>query len=137
MLFGENGAGKSTLISVLAGVNQPSAGEIRIDGEPVHFVGVRDAQAAGVGAVFQEFSLVPTMTVAENIYLGDEPRRGPFIDRRAMRREAHALFARLGFEVDVSRRVLSLSAPNSRWWKSPRRCTARRAFSFWTSPQPH
>ncbi|MFN3497402.1 MAG: sugar ABC transporter ATP-binding protein [Pannonibacter indicus] len=109
VLFGENGAGKSTLISILAGVNQPSAGEIRIDGALVHFAGVRDAQAAGVGAVFQEFSLVPTMTVAENIYLGDEPRRGPFIDRRAMVREARALFVRLGFDVDVSRRVLSLS----------------------------
>ncbi len=109
VLFGENGAGKSTLISMLAGASQPSSGEIRVRGQAVRFASVADARAAGIAAVFQEFSLVPTLTVAENLFLGDEPRRGPFIDRGAMVRKAADLFARLDFAIDPQRRVASLS----------------------------
>lgn len=109
VLFGENGAGKSTLISVLAGVTPPTSGDVVVGDRVVHFASVRDARAAGIGAVFQEFSLVPTMTVAENIFLGEEPGRGPWIDRGVMRREARELFERLGFDVDPRRRVSSLS----------------------------
>lgn len=109
VLFGENGAGKSTLISILAGVYRPTSGTIRINGAEVAFGSVRDAHEAGIGAVFQEFSLVPTMTVAENIYLGDEPLSGPLVDRRAMRRGAQKLFDELGFGIDVTRGVASLS----------------------------
>ncbi len=109
MLFGENGAGKSTLISILAGVYRPTSGTIRINGTAVEFGSVRDAQEAGIDAVFQEFSLVPTMTVAENIYLGNEPLSGPLVDRGAMRRGAQKLFGDLGFDMDVRRGVASLS----------------------------
>ncbi|EKV28953.1 ATP-binding protein RbsA [Caenispirillum salinarum AK4] len=109
VLFGENGAGKSTLISMIAGANTPSEGEIRVRGTPVHFQSVADARAVGISAVFQEFSLVPTLTVAENIFLGDEPRVGPFLDRRAMTAKARTLFADLEFEIDPTRRVSTLS----------------------------
>jgi ribose transport system ATP-binding protein len=109
VLFGENGAGKSTLISILSGVYRPTSGTLRIDGEAVDFHSVHDAAKRGIGTVFQEFSLAPTLTVFENVYLGREPKRGPFIDRRAMAAGARALFQDLGFEIDVRHRVSSLS----------------------------
>lgn len=109
VLFGENGAGKSTLISILSGVYRPSAGSISIDGREVQFHSVHDAVEAGIGTVFQEFSLVPTLKVFENLYLGREPKRGPFIDSRTMLSEARKLFEDLDFEVDVERPTSSLS----------------------------
>jgi ribose transport system ATP-binding protein len=74
VLLGENGAGKSTLIKVLSGVYAPNAGEILFEGKPVHIRGPHDAQALGVSTIYQEFNLVPEMSVAENIFLGREPR---------------------------------------------------------------
>jgi len=109
VLFGENGAGKSTLISILSGVYRPTLGTLRIDGEEVELSSVHDATARGVGTVFQEFSLVPTLRVFENMYLGREPRKGPFIDRGAMRKGAHRVFQDLGFAIDINRRVVELS----------------------------
>lgn len=109
VLFGENGAGKSTLISILSGVLRPTAGEIRIDGGEVHFHSVHDAAQAGIGTVFQEFSLVPTLSVAENLYLGCELKRGPFLDRQAMMAGARKLFAELDFDIDVSKPASRLS----------------------------
>ena len=109
VLFGENGAGKSTLISILSGVYRPTSGSLRMDGEEVELHSVHDAAKRGVGTVFQEFSLVPTLSVFENVYLGREPGRGPFVDRRAMAKGAEALFHELGFEIDVRRSVSELS----------------------------
>lgn len=109
VLFGENGAGKSTLIAMLAGASQPSSGSIRVNGEEVQFNSVADARKRGISAVFQEFSLVPTMTVAENIFLGDEPKRGGFIDKGAMVRRSRELFQQLGFAIDPRALVSRLS----------------------------
>jgi len=87
VLLGENGAGKSTLIKILSGVHLPDAGEIRIDGSPALIRNPRDAQALGVSTIYQEFNLVPDMTVAENVFLGREPlssRRLGLVDRRSL-----------------------------------------------------
>ena len=109
VLFGENGAGKSTLISILSGVYQPTSGSLKIDGQEVSLQSVHDAAKFGIGTVFQEFSLVPTLRVFENVYLGREPGRSAFVDRRAMADGASRLFKELGFEIDVRRRVSDLS----------------------------
>ena len=109
-LAGGNGAGKSTLMKILQGVYSMDAGEIRIDGEPVRLSSIHDARAAGVGMVFQEFSLVPTLTVAQNVFLAAEPmgRLGMINDREAVRRTREE-FAGMHVEVDVTARVQDLS----------------------------
>ncbi len=109
VLFGENGAGKSTLISMLAGANRPSQGSIVLEGQVVKFETVADAQKKGIYTVFQEFSLIPTLTVAQNIFLGWEPCRGPFIDHGSMRNESHKMLLELGFDIDPNAIVAQLS----------------------------
>ncbi|WP_100444009.1 sugar ABC transporter ATP-binding protein [Glycomyces xiaoerkulensis] len=97
-LVGENGAGKSTLMKILAGVHTADAGTIELDGRPASFTHPLQAQHAGVSTVFQEFNLLPELSVAENIFLGREPRRRGFIDRRAMAARTAELLADLGVE---------------------------------------
>ena len=100
-LVGENGAGKSTFIKVLTGVHAADAGEVRFLGRPVSFARPAEAQDAGISTIYQEINLVPLLTVAQNIYLGREPRRFGLVDTRALNRQAAALVERLGIEVDV------------------------------------
>lgn len=109
VLFGENGAGKSTLISMLAGANTPSDGRFALEGKDVKFENVADAQTNGIYTVFQEFSLIPTLTVAQNIFLGWEPMNGPFIDHRTMRKRAHDMLLDLGFDIDPNEVTAHLS----------------------------
>lgn len=90
-LIGENGAGKSTLMSVLAGTQAPTAGALALDGQPVRFASTRDALARGIALVSQEGSLVPALTGAQNILLGDEPRRAGFVNRTRVARRADDL----------------------------------------------
>ncbi|MCD0445578.1 sugar ABC transporter ATP-binding protein [Glycomyces sp. A-F 0318] len=108
-VMGENGAGKSTLIKVLTGVHAPDAGRIRLDGRPVGFHGPAAAQAAGISTVYQEVNLTDNLSVAENLFAGREPRRGPFIDFRAMRRKAKALLDDIGLDLNVAAPLSSYS----------------------------
>src|SRR5262249_44168344 len=112
-IVGENGAGKSTLIRILGGVHRPDRGTITVDGKSCHFASPHDAIAAGIVTIPQELGLVPALSVAENIALGDLPVRrfGPlsFIDRARMREEARAVLAELDFHPDPRRRVATLS----------------------------
>ncbi len=101
-VVGENGAGKSTLMKILAGAYQPDAGSILLDGEEVRFGHPRQAQERGVSIIYQEFNLLPERTVAQNIFLGREPARGPFVDNRTMEEATAKLLAELGVEGAIS-----------------------------------
>ncbi|HEY1095038.1 MAG TPA: sugar ABC transporter ATP-binding protein [Glycomyces sp.] len=108
-VMGENGAGKSTLIKVLTGVHAHDAGEILLDGESVRFNSPGAAQAAGIATVYQEVNLTENLSVAENLLAGREPRLGPFINFRAMRRKAKALLDDLGIDLNVAAPLSSYS----------------------------
>src|SRR5215210_2684303 len=101
-VVGENGAGKSTLMKILVGAHQPDAGSILLDGEEVRFNHPRQAQERGVSIIYQEFNLLPERTVAQNIFLGREPSRGPLVDNRAMEEATARLLAELGVEGTIS-----------------------------------
>jgi ABC-type sugar transport system ATPase subunit len=106
VLAGENGAGKSTLIKILAGVHSDYQGTIEIDGRPVRPATPLEANALGVAVIYQELSLVPSMSVADNVFLGrPHTIRGGLVDENAQRTEARRLLAELGLEIDVERRV--------------------------------
>src|SRR5262245_47431612 len=108
-LCGENGAGKSTLGKLLAGIEQPDAGEIAVDGRVVHFEEPRDALLAGIGMVHQELAFCENLAVAENLCLGDLPRHGLFVSRGAMEKRAAALLAAIDAPIDVRRLVGELT----------------------------
>ncbi len=99
-LAGGNGAGKSTLMKILQGVYGKDAGQIEVDGREVDIRSTHDARAAGIGMVFQEFSLVPTLTVAQNIFLGVEPVSGGLIRDREAEARAREVFAQMAVDVD-------------------------------------
>jgi ribose transport system ATP-binding protein len=108
-LVGENGAGKSTLIKILSGATAPDEGELVFDGKPYAPNSPSEAVTAGVSTIYQEFNLIPGLSVAENIFLGRERIARGLLDSASMRREAQALLARIGAPIDVRRRVGTLS----------------------------
>lgn len=110
-LLGENGAGKSTLMNILAGAISRDAGSILIDGREVEILTPADARRLGIGMIHQEYKLVPELSVAENIFLGNEPTRGktPFVDFKAMHQAAREVLAQLGEILPVTEPVSSLS----------------------------
>src|SRR4051812_32271087 len=112
-VLGENGAGKSTLIKIVSGVVQPDQGEIRLEGRKVAFSDPQAANRAGIVCIFQELSLMPDLSVADNISIANPPRRLGLIDRRAQRRRAEELLAQVGCE-DLNPLDLVWNLPLSR-----------------------
>lgn len=107
-LVGQNGAGKSTMMKILTGVYTCDSGAIYIDGSKVKMNSYSDAVSHGISLIFQELSLIPTLTVAENIFLNREILEGPFLDKKSMERKAHELLQSLDIDVDVHSRVEDL-----------------------------
>jgi len=108
-VVGENGAGKSTMINILAGVLQPSGGEVFLDGNPIVFHNPADAQQEGISVIFQEFNLIPHLSVSENIFINREPTRNGMIDWKSMNQRAAEALNRLKIEIDPRVPVSTLS----------------------------
>jgi ribose transport system ATP-binding protein len=108
-LFGENGAGKSTLINIIAGTLPANSGDMRYQGEPLSDLTPHRARVIGISPVFQEFSLVPDLSVQDNLFLGREKSALGVLDRKTMRRRAREIIAELGFDLQADRKVGELS----------------------------
>lgn len=109
VLFGENGAGKSTLISIIAGALSPDKGEFGFKNEPVRIYSVHHARSLGISAVFQEFSLVPQMTVEENLFLGSEISKFGLLNKNSSHKQSSEILNRLGFDLRPNQRIEFLS----------------------------
>ena len=109
-LVGENGAGKSTLLKILGGDYQPSSGTYRINGEEKHFASPYEAIRAGVGLIYQERQMAPELTVAENIFMGALPKKGPFVDFKTLYARAKALLEEFGLDIAPTEKLKNLSA---------------------------
>jgi ribose transport system ATP-binding protein len=109
VLFGENGAGKSTLINIIAGTFPPDTGTFKYQGQEVGHLTPHGARVIGISPVFQEFSLVPELTVEQNLFLGRELTAGGFLNRPAMRARAQAIIRELNFDLEPDRKVQQLS----------------------------
>src|SRR3954447_21562497 len=108
-LVGENGAGKSTLMKILSGVYQPDSGEIILDGKPVTLHSPRQAQDLGISIIYQEFNLMPNLSVEENVFVGREPNTGKVVRWRALRQQTNELLGQLGVHLNPGSIVRDLS----------------------------
>ncbi|MCO5222202.1 MAG: sugar ABC transporter ATP-binding protein [Thermomicrobiales bacterium] len=108
-IVGQNGAGKSTLMKVLNGAYRKDGGTIVLDGREVDFITPHQAQVGGISTIYQEINLVPFRSVAENIFMGREPRRFGLIDWPRMNREAREILAHFGIQLDVKQPLLNLN----------------------------
>ena len=108
-LVGENGAGKSTLMKILNGNYTRDCGEILVDGKPVEIKNPQMARALGISIIFQEFNLVPTLTVAENLFVGRLPKKGRFIDWKRLNEQADQALQRIGYTLDPTIMVSKLT----------------------------
>jgi len=108
VLLGENGSGKSTLVKILSGAYRTTRGQLRFQGQPVTFASARAAREAGIATVYQELNLVPGLSVAENVFLGDQPRRAGIVDRGRLRTLTDPLLERLGADFSARDRVRDL-----------------------------
>ncbi|MBV9490328.1 MAG: sugar ABC transporter ATP-binding protein [Verrucomicrobia bacterium] len=126
-LMGGNGAGKSTLMKILTGVYHKDSGTIILDGQPVELATARQAERHGIAMIYQELSLVPTLTVAQNIFLKHESRSigNVFLNDAESGRRANRLMEELGHPVDPRTPVEQLSVGMCQWSRSPRRLRNR------------
>lgn len=108
-LVGENGAGKSTLIKVITGAYEPTEGEIWFEGKKIESNSPARSKALGIGVIYQELNMMPSLTVAENIFFGKEIRKGLVLDRKAMLEKSREIIQELGSNIDPSRKVGELS----------------------------
>lgn len=108
-VLGENGAGKSTLMKVLAGILKADAGDIFLDGEPIHAQSILESQALGIALIHQELNLAANLTVGANLFLGREPRKWGWIDETVIASRSRELLARVGLDVDPTTPVSALS----------------------------
>ncbi len=108
-LMGENGAGKSTLIKVLCGIHKKDGGTIEYFGQEVSFHNIAESQTAGISVIHQELNMMPHLTVAQNIYIGREPKKGIAIDDRKMVADSQTLFDRIGVHIDPTVKLGSLT----------------------------
>lgn len=108
-LVGGNGAGKSTLMKILTGIYTKDSGKLKVNGKEVVIRNYNEAKKQGISLIFQELSLIPTLTVTENIFLNKELRKGRFLDYKKMEKKAEKLLESLGMKVDVRRKVQELS----------------------------
>jgi len=125
-LVGENGAGKSTLMKILAGAYTADGGSIAVDDRTVTIDGPRAAEALGIGMIYQEFNLVPDLGAIDNIMLGIEPRRGPFLDRKAAQADAARVLAQLGNVLPLDRPARRLSVAQQQMVEIAK-CLVRKA----------
>src|SRR5215204_4586684 len=108
-LLGENGAGKSTLLKILSGAQEPDSGSVFLAGKKISLGSPHDAQKLGIVTIYQEFTLAPNMTIAENVFIGREPGPRPFVSWRKMVAETRSITRRLGLEVRPMTLVRDLS----------------------------
>jgi simple sugar transport system ATP-binding protein len=141
-LIGDNGAGKSTLIRILSGTDRPNEGEIRVNGEVVHFSGPQDARAAGIETVYQDLALAPDLDAAANIFLGRELFRPGLLgklgvlNKPKMDRLTSEAMARFGVKIRPSTEVFTLSGGNNRALLWPGLLCGPPAQFLWMSRQP-
>ncbi len=112
-LCGENGAGKSTLIKILTGAYTPTSGTIDYDGKTYTEMRTKDAKSLGIAAIYQEFNLVPYLTVAENVFYGNELTKGIFLNKREMNKRTQELSEEMGIEIDPKARIMDLGVAYS------------------------
>jgi inositol transport system ATP-binding protein len=132
-LLGENGAGKSTLLKILSGAHAADAGTIELFGEPVSFASPHDAQRSGIVTIYQEFTLAPDMTIAENVFIGREPGSRLFVSWRRLAEDTRAITDRIGLKRDPMTHVRTSRSPSSSWSRSPARFPCGPSSSLWTS----
>src|ERR1700736_5082673 len=133
-LVGENGAGKSTFVKILAGAVRADAGELRIQGKPVVIGSPRQAEMLGIAVIYQEFNLVPYLSVAENIMLGREPTRGLQVDWKVLRARAADVLARLGVELPLTMEVRRLSVAQQQMVEIAKALSTRARVIFMDEP---
>src|SRR5687768_17486023 len=133
-LLGENGAGKSTLLKIISGALQPDSGTIEFDGSRLVLPTPEAALALGIVTIYQEFNLVPSLTVAENVFLGREPVSGPFVSWKTMRRDTRALAVRYGLDLPANRLVRNLSVAQQQMVEIARALSVRSRLIIMDEP---